>query len=85
MFRQPEKRPPRTVSTAFTILVSLPLLVLFVAVSEPKLNWMDTGLLCQFHACLLEMQISENKFALLSKAKLVVFELSCKRTCILFF
>ena len=31
MFRQPEKRPPKTVSTAFTILVLLPLLILFVA------------------------------------------------------
>ncbi|XP_028404232.1 dolichyl-diphosphooligosaccharide--protein glycosyltransferase subunit 2-like [Dendronephthya gigantea] len=35
-FRQPEKRPPKTVSTAFTILVLLPLLVLFVA-------WMKLG------------------------------------------
>ncbi|CAB4024697.1 dolichyl-diphosphooligosaccharide--glycosyltransferase subunit 2-like, partial [Paramuricea clavata] len=31
MFRQPEKRPPKTVSTAFTILALLPLLILFVA------------------------------------------------------
>ncbi|XP_046854712.1 dolichyl-diphosphooligosaccharide--protein glycosyltransferase subunit 2-like [Xenia sp. Carnegie-2017] len=31
MFRLPEKRPPKTVSTAFTALVLLPLFVLFVA------------------------------------------------------
>ena len=31
MFREPEKRPPATVSYAFTVLVLMPILILLVA------------------------------------------------------
>ena len=33
MFRIPEKRPPKAVSTAFTVLIFLPLVIMLIVVS----------------------------------------------------
>ena len=34
MFRVPEKRPPKAVSTAFTVMIFLPLVIMLVVVSS---------------------------------------------------
>lgn len=34
MFRVPEKRPPKAVSTAFTVLIFVPLVIMLVVVSS---------------------------------------------------